>query len=282
MIPSPRCTVSELSLRRGRHWTRSRKRGVCGGTSEASDGCKIAGEMAIANVYAIVGEVDDVAGTLTLHQLGSIICGVCMHRVGAPCRKFPLQPREREMRRYTWAWSEYYKRYRLTAKCIVEYRFARSFPASYPSFSCTNMRTITQTPRSSDSTFSHPPSRCTVPSPRQQMDRADARIQCRILRILLMIPVYSVTTMFSYVWYWHAVYWKVARDCYEAFAIAAFFALLCQFVAPQLGSQKEYFATMPVRPWPWPANWFNKCVRGKLRAPRSGLTWFNVSSRYWL
>lgn len=125
------------------------------------------------------------------------------------------------------------------------------------------------------------PPRCTATFPRQ-MDRADARVQCRILRILLMIPVYSVTTMFSYVWYWHAVYWEVARDCYEAFAIAAFFALLCQFIAPQLGSQKEYFATMPVKPWPWPANWFNKCVRGKLRAPRSGLTWFNVSSRYWL
>jgi len=26
-----------------------------------------------------------------------------------------------------------------------------------------------------------------------------------------MVPIYSVTTMFSYVWYWHAVYWQVAR-----------------------------------------------------------------------
>jgi len=26
-----------------------------------------------------------------------------------------------------------------------------------------------------------------------------------------MVPIYSTTTMFSYVWYWHAVYWEVAR-----------------------------------------------------------------------
>lgn len=91
-----------------------------------------------------------------------------------------------------------------------------------------------------------------------------------------MIPVYSVTTMFSYIWYWHAIYWEVGRDCYEAFAIAAFFALLCQYMGQDLKSQKEFFATITVDPWPWPITWMNKCCKGKLRPPRSGLTWFNV------
>lgn len=101
--------------------------------------------------------------------------------------------------------------------------------------------------------------------------------QRQILRILLMIPIYAITTMFSYVWYWHAVYWEVARDFYEAFAIAAFFALLCQYIAPNLHAQKEYFATLTLKPWPWPADWANKCFRGAIKVPRNGLTWFNVS-----
>ncbi|KAF8533726.1 organic solute transporter Ostalpha-domain-containing protein, partial [Trichophaea hybrida] len=100
--------------------------------------------------------------------------------------------------------------------------------------------------------------------------------QRNIIRILLMVPVYSVTTMFSYVWYWHAVYWEFARDCYEAFAIAAFFSLMCHYIAPELREQKEFFAAMDVRPWPWPATSFNKCTHGKWRKPRSGLTWFNI------
>lgn len=96
-----------------------------------------------------------------------------------------------------------------------------------------------------------------------------------------MIPIYSITTMFSYVWYWHAIYWEVGRDFYEAFAIAAFFALLCQYIGPDLSAQKEYFAdSFVVEPWPWPATWINKCCKGKLRAPRSGLTWFNVSGKH--
>jgi membrane-associated HD superfamily phosphohydrolase len=37
--------------------------------------------------------------------------------------------------------------------------------------------------------------------------------QRQIMRILFMVPIYSITTMFSYVWYWRAVYWTVARMC---------------------------------------------------------------------
>lgn len=104
------------------------------------------------------------------------------------------------------------------------------------------------------------------------------REQRQILRILLMVPVYSITTMFSYVWYWHAVYWEVGRDFYEAFAIASFFALLCQYVGENLRTQKEFFAAeMEVKPWPWPATWFNRCCGGRfMKTPSNGLTWFNI------
>lgn len=100
--------------------------------------------------------------------------------------------------------------------------------------------------------------------------------QRQIIRILWMVPIYSVLTMFSYVWYWHEVYWTVARDCYEAFAVASFFSLMCCYIAPELHEQKVFFATMRVEPWPWPVNWINKCIGGKWRPPRNGLTWFNI------
>ncbi|KAI1105829.1 DUF300-domain-containing protein [Jackrogersella minutella] len=104
--------------------------------------------------------------------------------------------------------------------------------------------------------------------------------QRHILRILFMVPVYATSSFLCIWYYWHAVYFQVISDCYEAFAIASFFALLCHYVAPDLHDQKEFFRHMrPIKPWVWPINWFAKCCggdRGPWRTPKSGLTWFNI------
>jgi len=100
--------------------------------------------------------------------------------------------------------------------------------------------------------------------------------QRHVIRILLLIPVYALVSWASYVWYWYAIYWEVARDCYEAFVIATFFALLCQYIAPSLEEQKEYFRRRAVPEWPWPVTWMNQCCCGIWRA-RSGLSWFNIN-----
>ena len=96
-----------------------------------------------------------------------------------------------------------------------------------------------------------------------------------------MIPVYSVVSFLSYVNYKHAVYFQLVRDCYEAFAIASFFTLLCHYVAPTLHDQKDFFRSQRPKNWVWPIPWFQKCSggqdKGLLKRPRSGLTWFNVS-----
>ncbi|KAK8090849.1 Transmembrane protein [Apiospora phragmitis] len=91
------------------------------------------------------------------------------------------------------------------------------------------------------------------------------REQKHIIRILFMIPIYSISA-FLCIWkYWHAVYYQVISDCYEAFAISSFFALMCHYVAPDLHEQKEYFRYMsPMKPWVWPVNWFAKCCGGDL------------------
>lgn len=104
--------------------------------------------------------------------------------------------------------------------------------------------------------------------------------QKHIIRILFMVPVYAAVSFLSYYYYNHSVYFEVIRDCYEAFAIASFFSLLCAYIAPDLHQQKVYFRTITPRKWVWPMKYFQKCTggadKGWLRTPRSGLTWFNV------
>ncbi|KAL1603162.1 hypothetical protein SLS59_004256 [Nothophoma quercina] len=101
-----------------------------------------------------------------------------------------------------------------------------------------------------------------------------------IIRILVMIPIYAVVSFLSYLYYKKAIYFEVLRDCYEAFAIASFFTLMCHYIAPNLHDQKEYFRNVQPKNWVWPITWMQKCSGGEdkgwLRRPRSGLTWFNV------
>lgn len=95
-----------------------------------------------------------------------------------------------------------------------------------------------------------------------------------------MIPIYAVVSFLSYLFYKNAIYWEVIRDCYEAFAIASFFTLMCHYLEPTLHEQKNYFRQVTARNWIWPIPWMQKCTGGKergiLRVPRSGLTWFNI------
>lgn len=102
-----------------------------------------------------------------------------------------------------------------------------------------------------------------------------------IIRILWMVPVYSVVAWLSILFYHESVYFEVLGNCYEAFCIAAFFGLMSHYIAPDLHSQKDYFRGIQPKNWLWPLTWFQKwkcCCghRGAWRNPRSGLTWFNV------
>ena len=102
-----------------------------------------------------------------------------------------------------------------------------------------------------------------------------------IIRVLFMVPIYSVVSFLSYYFYTRAVYFEVIRDCYEAFAIASFFSLLCAYVAPDLHDQKDYFRKLRPKKWVMPISQLKKCCGGEVgiwRTPRSGLTWFNVGT----
>ncbi|KAJ5795045.1 hypothetical protein N7457_001644 [Penicillium paradoxum] len=102
--------------------------------------------------------------------------------------------------------------------------------------------------------------------------------QRHIIRILFMVPVYSLVAWLSIYFYHYSVYFEVLGDCYEAFCISAFFSLMCHYVAPDLHSQKDYFRGISPKEWLWPITWCQKLfgAEGIWRTPRSGLTWFNV------
>lgn len=104
--------------------------------------------------------------------------------------------------------------------------------------------------------------------------------QKHIIRILFMIPVYSVASFLSFMFYRQAVYFEVLSACYEAFAISSFFTLLCHYVAPTLHEQKDYFRSIKPKNWFLHMFFLQKCTggehKGPFRNPRSGLTWFNV------
>jgi len=107
--------------------------------------------------------------------------------------------------------------------------------------------------------------------------------QRHIIRILIMIPIYSTVSFLSIVFYRKSTYFEVLGACYEAFAIASFFTLLCNYVAPNLHEQKEYFRKLdPIQNWFWGVFGLQYCTggqnKGPFRKPRSGLTWFNVRS----
>ena len=106
--------------------------------------------------------------------------------------------------------------------------------------------------------------------------------QRHVIRILFLIPIYSTVSFLSYVFYRHAIYFDILEGCYEAFAISSFFSLLCCYIAPNLHDQKDYFRTLKPVNWFWGVFGLQLCTggenKGPFRKPRSGLTWFNVST----
>ncbi|PHH88941.1 hypothetical protein CDD83_6861 [Cordyceps sp. RAO-2017] len=91
-----------------------------------------------------------------------------------------------------------------------------------------------------------------------------------------MFPVFAIAYFFQIQFYPEAIYFRLLSDCYEAFALASFFALICHYVAPDLHVQKAFFFEMRPKPWIWPLSWLSKCCYRSWKTPSSGLTWFNI------
>lgn len=82
------------------------------------------------------------------------------------------------------------------------------------------------------------------------------RQQRHIVRIALMIPIYSIISFLSYRFYKEAPYYTAVRDCYEAFAIAAFYMLLLQYIGDSTSGQKKAMLEKRGLKWTFPFNCF--------------------------
>ncbi|KAJ3236435.1 hypothetical protein HDU77_011789 [Chytriomyces hyalinus] len=86
-----------------------------------------------------------------------------------------------------------------------------------------------------------------------------------IVRILIMVPIYSICSSLSFRFFYHSIYFDIIRDCYEAFVIFSFFGLLQQYIGGTLENQHKFMQTIhaPSRMrYPFPLNCFTFNPRG--------------------
>tara|TARA_R110002050_G_scaffold225084_3_gene360950 strand:+ start:297 stop:689 length:393 start_codon:yes stop_codon:yes gene_type:complete len=75
--------------------------------------------------------------------------------------------------------------------------------------------------------------------------------QRHIVRILLMVPIYAIDSWCSLWFNGLSVYFDVARDCYEAFVLWEFFALLMTYLE---GEENTIAILETKRPMKHPGN----------------------------
>lgn len=84
------------------------------------------------------------------------------------------------------------------------------------------------------------------------------RLQRHVIRILWMVPIYSLDAWFALRFKDARIYLDPIRECYEAYVIYNFYAYLMNFLEDELGNVEEYLAKKPPLPHVWPLNYFVK------------------------
>lgn len=97
--------------------------------------------------------------------------------------------------------------------------------------------------------------------------------QRHIVRILLMIPVYSIISFLSYIYYPWAMVYNTISTSYEAFALYSFFLLLRTYLDPNVQELKHDLQYRTITYWVWPLSY--DCVKRWCKlSPMNGLTWY--------
>jgi len=63
-----------------------------------------------------------------------------------------------------------------------------------------------------------------------------------IVRIILLIPIYSVVSSIEFRFVNGSVYWDVVRDCYEGFVLYSFYSLLLHYIGNDPATQRQRLA----------------------------------------
>ncbi|KFA68108.1 hypothetical protein S40285_02538 [Stachybotrys chlorohalonatus IBT 40285] len=101
--------------------------------------------------------------------------------------------------------------------------------------------------------------------------------QKQIIRILFMVPVYSISCTCSIRWYTEHVYIAAGYEFYESLVIAAFYILMCQNIRSEWDEVRKVFNLLTPRKWIMPLRLFHMCFRRSRKGqPSDGLKWFNI------
>jgi hypothetical protein len=84
------------------------------------------------------------------------------------------------------------------------------------------------------------------------------RLQRHVIRILWMVPIYSLDAWFALRFKDARGYLDPIRECYEAYVIYNFYAYLMNFLEDELGDVEGYTSKKPPIKHLWP---LDKCAR---------------------
>lgn len=101
--------------------------------------------------------------------------------------------------------------------------------------------------------------------------------QRHIARILLMLPVYSVISVLSYVFYPWAMAYNTISSAYESVALCSFFLLLRTYLDPDVRGLKHDLRLRVITYWAWPLS-YGFVKRWLHLTPMNGLTWYYAIS----
>jgi len=83
------------------------------------------------------------------------------------------------------------------------------------------------------------------------------RLQRHVIRILWMVPIYSLDAWFALRFIYARAYLDPIREIYEAYVIYNFYAYLMNFLEDELGMVDEHLAKKAPIPHIWP---FSHCL----------------------
>lgn len=99
-------------------------------------------------------------------------------------------------------------------------------------------------------------------------------LQKHIIRILWMVPIYSIDSLIAIIIPDYAIYFDTARECYEAYVIYNLMAYLLNYLSREyelagtLGAksqQKHLFPFCCLSPWPMGGIFIERCKQGVLQ-----------------
>ena len=91
--------------------------------------------------------------------------------------------------------------------------------------------------------------------------------QRHIARILLMLPIYSIISLLSYVFYPWAMAYNTISSAYEALALCSFFLLLRNYLSSDIDALTRDLRLRTITYWAWPLSYIRI-------PPMNGLTWY--------